>query len=171
MVHHVRLFAGTELALARVAGRLPRPVAYLLAPNSPLLVVPIDDDDQDALHARHGTGEWMTSGPRLTTTDLEFARTCSRGTALAYLETDYEGGHGRQSAILWREGEIVIGPATLVDFPRRPPALWPINAALRGLGVRATEPWDEFDTVGLGRWRDHQAIRTGAAPVLLRSTV
>lgn len=50
-----------------------------------------------------------------------------------------------QSAVAWREGEIVLGPAYYHDA---------INRALRLLGVEARGEWDEFDTIGLGWHRD-----------------
>lgn len=54
--------------------------------------------------------------------------------------TDYFGGVGGQVAVAYREGAPLDTDGT-------------INDALRGLGVVATPGLDEFDTVGLGRYR------------------
>lgn len=62
--------------------------------------------------------------------------------AIAYLETEYFGGDGAQTAIVWDEGKVVYGPCVRSEGT--------INAALRILGVEAKRGQDEFLTVGLG---------------------
>ena len=64
----------------------------------------------------------------------------------AVIETDYFGGRGDQAAAVYRGDREVMAPAV--------GAVGPINEALRHLGVRASVGNDEFDTVGLGRFRD-----------------
>lgn len=75
---------------------------------------------------------WSTTGP------------------LAYVEADYFGGVGTQFAVVWRAGAIVFGPA--VQPERAPGSL--ISQALRLLGASSGGHVDEFDAVGLGRYRD-----------------
>jgi len=72
----------------------------------------------------------------------------SAGGAVAYFETDYWGGEGKQAAMLWERGEIVYGPAKAT--------LGPINDVLRRMGVGRGTAQDEFDAVGLGRCRDNE---------------
>jgi hypothetical protein len=165
MGHSVRLFAGPILALSRIAALLPGARIYVLTPGPQLYVLPLDDDHHDALHAVYGTGDWLESGPCLTTTDLEFGKEVSRGTLLAYLETDYFGGVGSQSAVLWREGALAVGPVTVAAGGSRPRSLMPINAVLRAAGVIASSGYDEFDTIGLGLWRSNDAICAGAIAI------
>lgn len=79
------------------------------------------------------------------------------GGGFAYIETDYFGGTGSQaSAIFSRE----LPPRRLVDTGAKAPARpdSPINQALRSLGVKAALGQDEFDTLGLGRFRDLEAL-------------
>ena len=64
----------------------------------------------------------------------------SRGTRIARVSADYFGDAGSQSATVWADGEVI---ADRVD----------VNEALRLLGVQAAEGLDEWDTVGLGRFR------------------
>lgn len=165
MGHVVRLFAGPMLALMRVRVLLPHANVYALTPVPLLRVLPLDEDDYDALHASYGTGEWLETGPRLTSTDLDFGKEVSRGTWLAYLETNYFGSIGGQSAVLWRDGAVAIGPVAVAPGSSRPPALMPINAVLRGAGVIAAAGRDEFETVGLDRWRSNDAIRAAALAI------
>ena len=167
MGHNVRLFVGPAGALmpflATAGGR-----AFALSPGAEMLVLPLTDELHDALHAAYGTGEWLATGPRLSTGDLAFAAAASRGTALVYLETDYFAGEGGQCAVLWRDGTEVLRPTCMgAEAARtRPANLWPINSALRGLGVTATLHDDEFSTLGLAHFRSNEAILEGAVPVL-----
>jgi hypothetical protein len=48
---------------------------------------------------------------------------------------------------------------------QRAAAVWPINAALRVLGVAATPDADEFTVFGLGGWASNDAIKAGARPI------
>jgi hypothetical protein len=64
----------------------------------------------------------------------------------AIIETDYFGGLGDQAAAVYRGDSEVMVPMS--------GASGPINEALRVLGVRRAVGMDEFDTVGLGRFRD-----------------
>lgn len=167
MGHNVRLFAGPSGALAPflVAAEAR---AFALTPGADTLVLPLTDELQDALHARYGTGEWLASGPRLSTGDLAFAAASSRGTALAFLETDYFGGTGGQCAVLWRDGTEVLRPTCMSHdaAATRPPYLWPINAALRGLGIAANAQQDEFTMLGLAHFRSNDDILQHAVAVL-----
>ena len=85
------------------------------------------------------------------------ARRISRAGAIAYLEADIFGGTGTQAIVLWREGEVCLGPVT-TEFTATAPdpsssPQWPFNQALRELGVDRGDAFDEFDALGLGRWR------------------
>ena len=76
---------------------------------------------------------------------------------VAYLEADIFGGTGTQATVLWRNGEVCLGPVS-GEFTATAPhpsssRQWPFNQALRELGVDRGDAFDEFDAVGLGRWR------------------
>ena len=79
---------------------------------------------------------------------ISLAKQLSLVGPVAYIETDYFGGVGTQSAALWSNGELQMLPAQAAGV---------INASLRLLGARAALPNDEFDTVGLGRHRSNEA--------------
>jgi hypothetical protein len=167
MGHQVRLFVGHPNVLSRYHAVLPNVRLHTLVAGVALAVLSLDDDVHDALHKAYGTGEWLDDGAGLTSTDIAFAARSSKTGALAYIETAYFGGTGRQSAVLWIGGGIAIKPTSLETTAagNRPRATWPINAALRGLGVQATSGHDEFDSIGLGHYRSHDAILARALPV------
>ncbi|WP_340687362.1 hypothetical protein LCL61_14860 [Amycolatopsis coloradensis] len=79
---------------------------------------------------------------------------CSEHGAVAYVEAEYFGGAGTQSAQVWDGGERVLGPLHLAEGEAAPAGGSPISQALRRLGVVKGDHFDEFDAVGLGRHRD-----------------
>ncbi|MYM28910.1 hypothetical protein GTP58_11305 [Duganella sp. CY15W] len=73
---------------------------------------------------------------------LNSLRTAGR---IAYIEAEYFGGEGTQAHILIdKDGEVKTAIATSDA----------INEALKWLGVPSGGKADEFDTIGLGRYRD-----------------
>ena len=69
-----------------------------------------------------------------------FARHLSRNGLIAYAEASFIGGFGGHSSLLWEHGERL---ESLGDN---------INTILKLFGVVCTHG-DEFDTLGLGRYR------------------
>jgi hypothetical protein len=65
--------------------------------------------------------------------------------SIAYIEAEYFGGNGSQKAIIWKDNK------RLSVFPDSRDA---INKILQILSVTPDKRKDEFDTVGLGRYRD-----------------
>jgi hypothetical protein len=89
----------------------------------------------------------------LTARLAERAATVSAAGAVAYLEADIFGGTGTQAVVVWRAGQVVLGPARTefrAGADHRDDA---INRALRELGVAASATGDEFAALGLGGWR------------------
>ncbi|AXO34292.1 hypothetical protein ACGF5H_23945 [Micromonospora chalcea] len=78
---------------------------------------------------------WSTSGP------------------VAYLEAEFAGGLGHQSAVVWLGGEVSWGPRydAALDRPRTE---WPINTALARLGAEPGAWIDPFAELGLHLERD-----------------
>jgi hypothetical protein len=72
----------------------------------------------------------------------------ARSYEVAYIETEYFGGEGGQSAMVWKDGKVVFGPTSSKDTDS------PINEALKTIGVRVIKKQDEFDEMKLGWNRD-----------------
>lgn len=69
-----------------------------------------------------------------------WARAASKAATLAFVSAGYFGGEGDQTAAVFARGQCIASAVT-------------INRALELLGVSAADGMDEFDTVGLGRYR------------------
>ncbi len=70
---------------------------------------------------------------------------------VAYVEADYHGGGGTQTAVVWQSGRLMTGPLLLGRREEYDDETAPIMVALRALGVAATAGRDEFAVAGLGR--------------------
>ncbi|MEU7086986.1 hypothetical protein [Streptomyces achromogenes] len=72
---------------------------------------------------------------------------------LTYVEAEHFGGVGEQRAVVWADGDLVLGP---LDVPVKrwfSRSVGPVSQALRRLGARRGIDGDEFDAVGLDRYR------------------
>lgn len=90
---------------------------------------------------------------RLTAGLLALIEAASAAGPVAYLETDYVGRDGSQTAAVWREGVLVLGPLLLGRTEVYVPREAPISQALRLLGVPGDRGSDEFVVAGLGQYR------------------
>ena len=91
----------------------------------------------------------------LSPEEVRFARwLSSQHGPVAWVETDYFGGNGSQSAAAWVGGEAVVGPSK--SGAETGPPDGAINLALRCIGVTCGEGGDEFDAIGLGWYRDNE---------------
>jgi hypothetical protein len=67
---------------------------------------------------------------------------------IAKIETDYFGGSGYQSAKLFVNNKKTYDKSSEQDWSSNP-----INDILKEMGVCAVDGQDEFDTIGLGKYR------------------
>lgn len=146
MSYVLEAFIGREAIVATAAAIVRRHRVSRLDRN--LHMVELGDHDPD---------EPLYSDQfyNLTVDLASAAATASHLGDIAYIEAEFFGGEGSQSCIIWRGGEVVFGPlrADDEDPPVPPLSDWPINRALRYFGIRAGDGQDEFDTVGLSRFR------------------
>ena len=105
-----------------------------------LQLVPLTDQ----LWSELGGGERLDWFERRSETVEQWAKEISSTAPVAYVEAEFFGGVGDQSAVAWSVGSRVLGPIHAGDA---------INQALRFLGVRPDGARDEFDAVNLGRYR------------------
>lgn len=100
----------------------------------------------------------LVTGPesgfaRLTPGLLALVEAASCAGPVAYLETDYVGRDGSQTAAVWHSGVLVLGPLILGRTELYVPREAPISQALRLIGVPGDGRHDEFVVVGLGQYR------------------
>jgi len=74
---------------------------------------------------------------------------------IAYVEADFFGGIGSQSAAVWHHRVLALGPLHHPTGEQHTGEPSPISQALRHLGVTRGRQADEFAAAGLDRHRDH----------------
>ncbi len=109
--------------------------------------LPLSDGHLDSLFPEQGDFDpamtYVSTALRAALAEL------SKGGVLAFIETEYWGGDGTQGATAYRDGVCIMEPQA--------EGLGPISHALGLLGYRAAEgKSDEFETVGLGRFRNNE---------------
>ena len=108
-----------------------------------LSLIPLDDDALDSIASDYThTVDGFTY---LSASLAAFLADHSRQAALVYLETEYFGGDGSQAAVAYRDGQTLSPTPSSGDGA--------INRALRCLGITQHTAFDEFDYVGLSRYR------------------
>lgn len=139
-MHSIRAIVGPRQSVTDVIAAAGSPPVTELVPG--MVIMPLGDAQLGRLIA-DGSREvvggfgYLTSG-----LELALAATSTRG-PFAYIETEYFGGSGGQASVVFSPG------AAPVRFTEGAP----INSALRSIGVKARPGADEFDTLGLGRFR------------------
>lgn len=84
----------------------------------------------------------------LATTKIPNIRNFGKNKIIASITTDYFGGPGNQSAKVFLNNKKILEEDDEFDHKVNP-----INSALKLLGVEKKNGMDEFDTIGLGRYR------------------
>ena len=87
----------------------------------------------------------------LLTTDIIGFKKFRKDKMVAKIRTDYFGGIGCQSAKVFENGKKILNQDDEYDS-----RLNPINSALKLLGVVRKGNMDEFDTIGLGSYRNNR---------------
>lgn len=154
MGHHLRAVIGKAQPVAQLARGWPHarlvllPQGFALIPTTSALRAEMFEAfaEKDAPHP-HAELDLLSAA-------LAHAiRDASQGARLAYIETDYFGGVGTQSAIGWENGAVACGP-----FAGSAPNGLPINTALAWMGAVANTGSDEFDALHLGHYRDTDTV-------------
>ena len=151
-----RLDASARVIRLRVAGLGLLPVTAELAEGfNPATLCALQAGGPAASGAATAA---MLTGPEsgftvLTPHLLTLFELGSHAGPIAYLEADYLGRDGWQSAVVWRGGRLALGPLLLGRHEVFCSDTAPISVALRTLGVTSAGRRDEFVVAGLGRCR------------------
>ena len=151
MSHYIRVIIASEEGIQTLADAWH--AAHVLRLEQGFCLIPLTDELHDSMLKQHPnvSGNEQDAFILLSPAIQHVLSNCSQSGPIAYIETDYFGGEGSQSAILYEGGSIKIGPRQ---------SKWPgaINAILRELGVKSSLPYDRFDALGLGNFRNNDDI-------------
>ena len=149
MGHNISGVIGSARPLAAAANKMGFDPPLLL--NAGFAFVPLDSRELKQLDGEH---QPLPGFEYLSPELVRLLAIASQSLDLAYVETHYFGGTGDQGAAVFQEGSVVFGPKVGENNP--------INEALRALGIVARGEVDEFDLLGLGRFRSNDKWRESA---------
>jgi len=153
MGHNITAVIGAAADVARVVSRTGGPMPVKL--KFGLEIAPLGHQQIDLLTELQ-PGEYF-DGTHLSEALQRALIQAADDGKLAYIETNYFGGTGSQAAAVFSAGRIVMRSS--IPIGRQPAHRdAPINTALRALGVEALAGEDEFDSIGLGRFRDLESL-------------
>lgn len=153
MGHCVTAIISSNPAVDSILRSSPGLVAVPLVDG--LSLIPLDDDALDSVAADYSQTEdgFTYLSPSLA----GFLADHSHHAALVYFETEYFGGDGTQAAVAYRDG--------LPLSPTPSSGEGSINRGLGFLGITPNGAFDEFDFIGLSRYRHTSDWIEAATPL------
>ncbi len=149
MGYYIQAIASTQSALESRATDFSSAVVVPLA--SGLALVPLTAELLDEIGASGASGQFEKFTPAVA----YWLRTVSDSAPAAYIEAEFFGGIGSQSATVWERGEQILAPFHDRDA---------INIALRLFHISRGAFRDEFEAVGLPRHRNTDDWLADAIP-------
>jgi hypothetical protein len=165
MGHHITALIGTNEALKVFVTRLGSPPPTELSFG--LVIIPLDEQRLDAIAM--SVEPAIEGFTYLTPLMAQEIAAAANGPTL-YVETDYFGGMGEQSAAYFENGHLTWCGAesseeppagsSLADLDRKTAngGRSPINEGLGRLGVIRSERCDEFDQIELHRFSSLESL-------------
>jgi len=159
MGHNIRAFLGENDSINSLAKNWrSSPVQLSQGLSMLLLTDKLFDDITESVNI-HNTIT-IDGFTYLTSSIMFILEKYSQNGKLAYFETDYFGGTGTQSAVIFENGILLkTYKSDIDDIDTATPSPdrfldKPINTVLRQFGVIRMAALDEFDTLGLGNYRN-----------------
>ena len=147
MAYQLQAFLGPREVLQPLA-TLFRGARLVPLTVEPLVLAPFVQVLRSAVQSRGADEEPGWPFSLLSREGAACVQDVCRAGPFAYVEAEFFGGAGHQSAVGFRDGAVALPPVAARDA---------INQALRFLGVQPAGKQDEFDTVGLFRHRSTEA--------------
>ena len=118
--------------------------------NQNKYLIPLTDELFDELQTlfQFDKSESHSEFWKLSSAVESFGKALSAEGPVVYVETEYFGGVGKQAATVWDEGKQLMSPQKA--------DIGSINEGLKFIGVVCESEFDEFDSVGLGRYRSNE---------------
>ena len=139
MGYYLQAIIGKQQTLAQHSSDFQRARIVPLAQG--IAIIPLTDDLYDEI----GDGGEVERFEKLSPGVDEWAQRISVIAPVGYIEAEFFGGTGGQSAVAWSGGARALGPIHAEDA---------INQTLHFFRVRIDGAHDEFDAIGLGRHRN-----------------
>lgn len=162
MGHSIQVFIARQEILESIPPTLSQ--AHLILLPQGFAMIPNTEElfDRITHYQPSMAGKEFEVFYKLSSALISWAEDLSKDGPVAYIETDYFGGTGSQSAVAWSKVKVICGPYESEtrwlngQLVRKPLEQNAINKALICLGVERGEALDEFEAIGLGDYRDNE---------------
>ena len=162
MAHNIQAFISSLDCLENAASKLKK--AHVVSLPQGFAMLPVLDTLRQEAATIYPSQETESFAEFYDLTDsvAQLGAQMSQQTPVAYIETEYWGGDGTQAAIVWHQRKVILRPYTRqLDWRQdRVTKLavrrGPISIALNRMGVELDEELDEYDALGLGRFRSNE---------------
>jgi len=155
-MHWIQALIGPSSALTDVRDRLPSAVVCML-PQGLALIAITGQVEVELRESECGPAATvLPHSGEIAVGVAGLASLLSRKGPIVYAATYLHGGTGGQDALVWVNGEVVLNIGDDEDNMSPWPDS-PISRALRHIGVAAMDGEDEFDAIGLGRYRSNES--------------
>jgi hypothetical protein len=146
MGHIVQAFIASRAALERIQQQFSK--SQVVDLQQGLALLPLLNELYDAIPNEEDTDLVDKHFTFLTPKIVQLIIRHSEREPIGYFETEYFGGLGDQGAILGKDGKIIFGPEV---------GSGSINRMLALMSFESNGIQDEFDTIGLRRFRSNEA--------------
>jgi hypothetical protein len=155
-MHWIQVVVSSTGVLKRALEHLPSAVICQLEQG--LALIPITDEVESDLRSCHfdSLHKVVPHSGEIAQGVAELASRLSARSPVLYLATYIHGGTGGQDAIVWKDSQVVLSIGDDEDNMSKWPDS-PISRALRHVGVTVRPDQDEFDAIGLGRFRSNES--------------
>ena len=164
MGHYIQSIVGKKESISKIcsdwilAKQIDLPQGFSIIPVTDELI-----EDIDELSGKEATFPF-DEFEKLNSNLISLLK--SYNSQLAYIETEYWGGTGCQSAVIIDGNLNSIKPLktesewdNLKDKHLHTPiGVWAINSVLKTLGIKITNQQDEFDEIRLGLFRSNEDL-------------
>ena len=167
MSHSIQVIIGKKELIDKINANLFNSSRLIL--NQNIAIIPLTNKlyDQISNEDDFDTKEVYEGFIYLNSSIENYLKKLSINGLIGYIETEYFGGTGTQSAILYGDKEIKIGPlitetkwdSNLETYKIKPKGRRAINLVLKELGVvKEINKFDEFESIGLNELRSNERI-------------
>ena len=154
MPHHIKAFLGHRYNIIPLSEKWSK--EYIQLPQGVCMLFLTDSLFDDITESANAPNAQSEDGFQFLTQPIKLVleeHSQNKG-KLAYIETEYHGGTGSQSAVLFEDGKKTISKVT-DDFSSEPKPTnlseKAINSVLSALGVQKSR--DEFESINLDDYR------------------
>lgn len=143
-MYSIEAIFGSKFGIYKILEMFPNTTRAIDLGND-LFLIPYSKNAKSAFLAKMKNNKTVKGFESLTNGLKSLLLNASKGSIIAYFEAEYFGGEGSQCSIVFINGKKVLTELNNTNA---------INTALQIIGVKRNNNMDEFDSIGLGKFKN-----------------